>query len=440
MENLEGKFSHFTAWNALAYHPEMNIKALRLFDRIEFLANNEAGYCWAYNDDLAYFSAQSEQLIDKNLKLLQDLGFIRRERIKATYLNKTGQKKFKTIRRIYVTLDKNILPDYVPSIESKPFNKNKDIVNPPIQNRGKGTIQNRGTNTNTITTNTKVGTKVPKYDFSNRNHSIDDSTSETKEEPIIECKLPFLLEEWRTFPQVPKSQHHPKKNSKQHKRINMYTTLLMNGMFGSQKAISPEFLEQNGLTKKDLSHKFTEKNLSDGIYEMAKMFMDGNSPEDKTSISKRTFADLIYCSRTRISYLIKYMYKDVSPLEYKTVECWGHWLDKLYYENLFDQYIENDNHKYGILKKGLKGIEDYYKWMVENPLSKTEASVPDLLRSEDSFFNVYVEYLSRFNSLSPYDVGPAGKHWHQFIKWLEEAVWGDFVSQHASLDKRKYNK
>ena len=159
MQNLEGKFSYFAAWNSLAYHPEMNLKALRLFDRIEFLSNNEMGYCWAGNDDLAYFSAQSEQLIDKNLKLLQDLGFIRREHIKTTYLNKTGKKKFKTIRRIYVTLDKNVIADYVPSIETRPFNKNKDIIDPPIQNRGRAPIQNRGTNNNTISNNTKILSK-----------------------------------------------------------------------------------------------------------------------------------------------------------------------------------------------------------------------------------------------------------------------------------------
>ena len=290
-------------------------------------------------------------------------------------------------------------------------------------------------------------TKVLSKDFSNPNPSLDSSkkttyeinSSKTKEQPIIECPLPFLLKEWRTFPQVPKSQHHPKQNSKQHKRVNMLTTLLMKGQFGNHCVIDPKFLSDNKIEQSVLSHKFTEIQLSDGIYEMAKMFMEGNHPEDKTSISKRSFSELIYCPRTRISYLLKYLYKDAAPLEHNTVSAYMHWIDELYDRGLFDEDIENDNHQFGILKKGLVGIEGYYAWMVSEPMKEASYS---LISTEDKFFNTYVDWLNDKNVCfnEPYKVGPQSNSWFKFIKWLEEAIHGDHVGRYPTLDRRQYGK
>ena len=261
------------------------------------------------------------------------------------------------------------------------------------------------------------------------------SSKKTKEQSIIKVKLPFLLKEWRTFPQIPKSQHHPKENSKIHQQIEKYTNNLMNGTFGNHCSISPEFLNQHKISKSALFDKYTKDDLLDAIYEMAKTFQEGYYPENKDSISKRSFANLIYCGRTHISYLLKYLCKDAQPLSYKTVECWDDWIDKLYKDRFFDKEIENDNHQFGILKKGLFGIEEYYNWMEkENLHSKYR------IKDEHDLFNWYVIWINERDSVqgNPYNIGPQNNNWYQFIKWLEEAIHGDYVSQFPTLDKRKY--
>ena len=419
-----GTFTFFTAHNALAYHPKMNLNALRLFDRIDFLANKK-GYCWAQNDDLAYFSAQSEQLIDKNLKLLEDLEFINRKSVKEAYLNQTGRTKFKTVRRIYVTLDKNIIPDYVPTTENRSIIDNSNLDNPPIQNLGMGTIQNRGVSNSTTYNNTKL------------------SKDSKRVSPSTPCEVPFLLEEWRTKEQVPIKQHHPKENSKVHKKINMLSTLLMKGKFAAHCDLDPKFLSSCNLTKLKLNRKFSKDELLAGLDEMADMFKLNNLPEDKTAIRNMSFDSLIYHPIAKMSYLLKYMYTDTKPLEYKTIEVYSHWIEKLYEERIFDRDIENDNHQFGILKKGLAGIEEYYTWVIKNPMNEQLNNGFTLINSEDKFFNFYIVWLNEhpIGKQNPYFLGPQKETlWYRFIKWLEEAIHGDFVHQFPTLNRKYYGK
>ena len=416
MENLEGRYFYFQAHNTLAYHPEMNLKALRLFAKIEYYANGKAGYCWAQNDTLAQGSGLSMRSVQNNIALLKKLGFIRDETTTKTYKNKLGVTKFKDIRCLYVTLAKNILPDYVPSTIEYNENKYLDIGGTVSEYPPSTSVEYTS---NTTISNTKILSKESNKDFSNP----------------IPVPVPFLLEEWRDYKQVPKSQHHPKENSRIHKDINKYTKWLMDGNFGSRCSVSAEFIEQQKIPKSSLNHKFTKQDLIDGLYEMSKMFQEGYPPENKDSISKRSFAGLIYCPRTRLSYLLKYLCKDAQPLEYKTVQVDEDWLDRIYDERLFSKDIENDNHQFGILKKGLFGIEQYYDWIAEKKLTHAQ------LKSADDLLDWYITWLTEMNSNidSPYKIGPQNNNWYRFIKWLEEAIHGDHVSRCPTLDKRKYN-
>ena len=157
------------------------------------------------------------------------------------------------------------------------------------------------------------------------------------------------------------------------------------------------------------------------------------------------FSTLIYHPVAEMSYLLKYLWNDVKPLEYKTIQAYNHWLDKLYEKQVFDKDIEDDNHQFGILKKGLVGIEEYHKWLVDNPLKGNigDFGIYRLIRTEDLFFNVYIDWLNETMppKLSPYAIGPQkqmNNQWYRFIKWLEEAIHGDHVHQFPTLDKRKY--
>lgn len=259
------------------------------------------------------------------------------------------------------------------------------------------------------------------------------SKNESKKEPVL--KNLFLLEEWRLKDTTPKNQKHPKEGSKLHKKINYKTTLLLNGKFSAVGDFDPKFLSDNKISKSALSEKYTKEDLLDGLHEMAKMFKLNNQPENKNSITKMSFDSLIYHPTAHISYLLKYMYCYVQPLEYQTVQVDEDWLDRVYDERLFSKDIENDNHQFGILKKGLFGIEQYYDWIAEKKLTHAQ------LKSADDLLDWYITWLTEMNSNidSPYKIGPQNNNWYRFIKWLEEAIHGDHVSRYPTLDKRKYN-
>jgi len=213
----------------------------------------------------------------------------------------------------------------------------------------------------------------------------------------------------------------------------MLTNLLLKGKFGNHCTLSKEFLSSNNLTKEQINRKYTKDELLAGLDEMAEMFKINNLPEDKTAISKMSFDSLIYHPIAKMSYLMKFLWSDVKGLEYKTIQAYGHWIDRMYSERFFDEDIEDDNHKFGILKKGLAGIEEYHIWLANN------INLPSQIKTEDLFFNYYVIWLNerRFNNENPYSIGPQNGQWYQFIKWLEEAIHGDYVNQSESLDKRK---
>lgn len=276
------------------------------------------------------------------------------------------------------------------------------------------------------------------------NNKLDKSNNTSKEvkgdSPPKVFKTPFLLEEWRTKEQIPKKQHHPKEGTKIHKRIKFLTTLFLKGKFGAHCDLDPKFLASCNLTKKQTNRKFSEDELLAGLDEMAEMFKLNNLPEDKTAISNMSFDSLIYHPIAKISYLLKYMYTDTKPLEYKTVQVYEHWLDKLYDERIFDKAIENDHHQFGILKKGLAGIEEYYAWMEKNIINGLPAY--SRINTEDKFFNVYVDWIDEYAAIveNPYNVGPNSKGWGRFIKWLEEAIHGDFKHRYPTLNRNNYGK
>ena len=131
-----GRADVVSNYTALMFHPDMNLKALRLFNRINWLCN-AFGYCYAGNADLAYHSAQSEKTVERNLKLLENLNFIERETVKIPYENELGKQKFKIRRIILITLDKNEIPDYVPmskTDENFAGNKINNIGGDPPKN------------------------------------------------------------------------------------------------------------------------------------------------------------------------------------------------------------------------------------------------------------------------------------------------------------------
>jgi len=61
------------------YHPKLNIKAVRLFAILGTLVRCPKESCNPSNDYLSYKSAQTERSVERNLKLLDDFGFIKRE-------------------------------------------------------------------------------------------------------------------------------------------------------------------------------------------------------------------------------------------------------------------------------------------------------------------------------------------------------------------------
>jgi hypothetical protein len=284
-----------------------------------------------------------------------------------------------------------------------------------------------------------IKTKNLVYNNKNKYNKVSKDTKEVSPPTILE--VPFLLEEWRTYKQIPKNQHHPKEGSKIHKKIAMLSTLLMKGKFNNHCDLDPKFLKQNNITNKALHRKYTKDELLAGMEEMAEMFKLNNQPEDKSKINKMSLDQLIYHPIAKISYLLKYLYTDAKGLEYKTIEVYDHWLEKLYEEGIFDRSIENDNHQFGILKKGLASIEDYFKWMYNNPMADVSSTVYSQIESEDKFYNTYITWLDdKHTNYRPYAIGTGGYNWYTFIKWLEEAIHGDHVHQYPTLDKRNYGK
>jgi hypothetical protein len=245
----------------------------------------------------------------------------------------------------------------------------------------------------------------------------------------------FLLEEWRLKKQIPTKQHHLREGTKLHSKIANLTKWLLNGTFIHHCDLSQEFLNSINLTKAKLTRKYSKDELLAGLDEMADMFKENNLPEDKTKISNMDFASLIYHPMARMSYLIKYMYRDCKTLEYKTVQVFEHWLDRVYIDSLFNKDIENDNHQFGVLKAGLASIEEYHEWMIENM-----GDIPERIKTEDRFFNAYIDWINEHvcNNLTPYDIGVKSKNWSRFLKWLKEALYGDHAHQYSSLDKKDY--
>jgi len=365
----------------------------------------------------------SDVYIQKCLSLLEAEGYIERNNIKRKITDSNGKIKFETKRQI------RICPDYE--------DKHSNLI--PIR----GALQQKVLDNSTVIDPPKPivsGGKKPIVSVNSIVNSIRVSKDTKRVAPSINPDLLFLLEEWRLKEQIPKNQHHPKEGSKIHSKIAMLTNLLLKGKFGAHCDLDPKFLDQCKISKKETSRKFTREELLSGLDEMAEMYKLNNLPEDKTSISKMSFDALIYHPIAKISYLLKYMYTDTKPLAYKTIEVYGHWLDKLYEEKIFDKSIENDNHPFGILKKGLLGIEEYFKWMYLNPMADVSANVYRQIESEDKFFNVYVEWLNDnyHQGISHYHIGPQNNQWWKFIKWLEEAIHGDFVHKYPTLNKRNY--
>ena len=390
--------------------------ALGIFSTIKGVTKG-TGKCEVTN---AYFKRfmrgnPSDVYIQKCLSALEDEGYIIRTHIKRKVVDSNGKEKFETKRQISICIDyEDRHADLIPELGS--LNKNSYLNHPPkpIVSGGNKPIVSTNSIVNRITS-------------SKEDNIVSDETKD--------FNIPFLLEEWRKHKQVPKSQHHPKAGTKVHTEIEKYTNHLLNGTFGTFCTIKPDFLKQNDIAKEALNYKYSKEDLLDALEEMAKMFIEGYYPQDKSSIKKRSFAGLLYCPRTRISYILKFLKNDIKELECNTYKVYEHWLDKVYNEGIFDSDIENDHYQFGLLKKGLAGIEDYHDWLIE-----TVHPIPSQVRKQDQFFNTYIDWVLNynFNSISVHSIGTNNGKWWIFIKWLEEAVYGDYVSSSQSLDRRDY--
>ena len=150
--------------------------------------------------NLKKFSTNGETSIRSALNELVDFGYLVRVQLR--------NEKKQVIRMLYISLEK---PDTFSDLDLK----NLDLEN------------------------LDVGIKVYSYNtYSIKNKVLSKDNIEVQEPPLIsekgssiekDYKVPFLLEEWRLKEIVPKKQHHPKENTKQHAKIAMLTNLLMKG-------------------------------------------------------------------------------------------------------------------------------------------------------------------------------------------------------------------
>ena len=481
-----GKFKYSAIHNAVMFHPEINLKAVRLFQRIHFLAANPKG-CFEQNDGMAYHSSQPVSSVQANLKLLEDLGFIKRHSVKVTYKAAySKEQKFNQRRWITVELDENILPDYVPITNSDKPNDSNSLDGGVPESLGMGVPVKHAT---IISKNYRSKNDIPKGIYLT---SQGDVSNELKNSPVEDNQILPKNKYSRLSPkkkttlsrtlEKPKSKVQPKKElSKEYLEIirfwnehiqnvkeyldpryksptKMQTNpdgtlktdsktlqtcvhnldLLIKGKFKNGKKWNDEWLSLYNINDSTYQPT-TGRKIKKTVEAFLTNFQENVGPSDKDKLP-HSLEQFLYNSHSKTSWFLKTVAdppktirhpdKEAKPVDFDLCER----LDNFLFKHELDDREWND------LVKGTNSILSYIDDLREHENWERVVGQWDASCywsngvAHEKIIDLYENWteesgLKKFEHFHPGMIGTKGKQWYKFTRWLQAELEGCYVNE-----------
>jgi hypothetical protein len=414
MSNTSGKFSYFTTHTAIMFHPDLNIKAVRLFEVIDYFANNKRGYCWAQNDMLAYKSAQSLKSLENNLRLLEKLSFIKRKLTKIKYEGAIpGSTRIRTERRIFVIIDKNVVPDYVPDFIN---NENKELKDhPPMDEVGHPSLDGSVISSYNNNSNKSLLRKdpcTPKGALTPNDGLPELRRSFKRKQPINGAAPTLLINSWN---KIPLATSHTKPDTKVYKATVQKLKWLLDGTFGRHCAIPKHILKDLEASDELLNKPWSTDMILSAFDNFSKAFKEGNMPQNK-KVLPRSLSDFIFNKRTGFPSIIKYHIWETLPLgkprrvDGATIRLWDR------------SNATHDSKEFrDLLHERLYEINYWWNQLRDDPPEGRNIEMWEKMFAETDPIRQYADWLIEETSYdwSVRQIGLHSKHFYQFKEHLK---------------------
>lgn len=226
--------------------------------------------CFASNDYLADFLGTKISTVSNNIRKLKDLGLVE-------------EVSFDGRRRVLTTHDENIINLKGRLLKNKSLNfKNQKHNNKDIVIKGNDCLFKNKHSTGSSEPEKKSSEKkMIRTSTAKRNVYVDYFASQAKKEGIKTAAK------------------HERPDSKIYQKAAEEFTKLEKGMFSSGRVFDKKSIEMNNIDSSLLnSHKWTRKEIRQGLHNLLLYFTEGYWPSDKEKIQNSNLPTLLYNPRS----------------------------------------------------------------------------------------------------------------------------------------------